>query len=912
MQTWSSTPLPRFHLSHLPPGRRRVVVAALAVFCLLFASGLFATVTLWKLVRQFPRAPFRQPSRLYAQATPLAPGAPMTADEIVAELSDEGYREAADNLPLRLGMYRRGADHPAERVEVHLRRFPTPEGMAGGVPMAVDLKGGRVTRVEVAGRPAESAVIEPPLLASFYDKEVDERRPVTLADLPEPVVKAVLAAEDEGFYTHPGVSPTGIVRALWADVRGGALQQGGSTVTQQLVKNLYLSRERTIQRKLKEAVISMVLEVRYSKRQILEAYLNEIYWGRSGPANLLGLGAAAHAYFGKDPGELSLSEAATLAGMIRGPSEYSPLEHPDKALERRDRVLQRMAELHWITPEQAKNAQTELLRPEPQTVSPRPFAPYFAKVAEGEAVERFGIDDLADGGYLLFSTLRWREQRQAEAAVEQELSGLEKGLEKKHKAHGESPLQAALLSVDPRDGAIRAWVGGRDYAASQFDRVSQAKRQAGSAFKPVIYAAAFREAVATPATLLRDSPIVVRVGTDRWQPQNNDRGFRGWVTVRSALEQSLNIPTVRLSLQVGLRRVIDLAHEMGIAGDLEPVPALALGAFEVSPYEMAGVYATLADGGLRPTFHALAAARDRAGEPILGDDLPTPRRVLPVQTAYEVTSLLQGVVDHGTGAGVRGQGLRDPLAGKTGTTNDRRDSWFAGYAPNRVTVVWVGYDDNAKTQLSGARAALPIWSRFMLAVRPAGGYPAFAQPEGMQTVALDPLTGQLASSYCPYKVTETLPDSQVPTETCQRHQPGGSVLADVNLDGTQSWDPYGQEDSGAAAEPTATGAVALDATTATSAVAPATTSNAVTYPPARTFPPRPVKIEPADSAGDAGSGNGSIVIRPTREPRPAPAVEQPPPPASVEPSSLGVAPPPETTEVTPPAADTDGTPPPPG
>jgi penicillin-binding protein 1B len=517
--------------------------------------------------------------------------------------------------------------------------------------------------------------------------------------------------------------------------------------------------------------------------------------------------------------------------------------------------------------------------------------------------ERFGVDDLADGGYLLFSTLGWREQRQAEAAVERELAALDKGVQKHHRGEG---LQAALISVDPRDGAIRAWVGGRDYGASQFDRVVQAKRQAGSAFKPVIYAAAFREAVATPATLLRDSPIVVRVGNDRWQPQNNDRAFRGWVTVRSALEQSLNIPTVRLSLQVGLRRVIDLAHEMGIAGDLEPVPALALGAFEVSPYEMAQVYATLAGGGLRPPLHGLAAVRDRAGEAVLGEDLPAPRRVLPPQTAWLVTSLLQGVVDHGTGAGVRSQGLRDPLAGKTGTTNDRRDSWFAGYAPDRATVVWVGYDDNTKTQLSGARAALPIWSRFMAAVRPAGGYPGFAQPAGMQTVTLDPTTGQLATPNCPYQVTETLPEWQVPTEPCQRHQPGAAdTWADLNLNGAPidpatgqtasvpGWDAFGQEDAGAAAgtsaDPTMSPGEPVEA--------------AATYPPARTFPPRPGSIGPADSA--AGTpGNSSIVIRPARERRPA-AV--PPVSLGVTPASTDAAEPAES-DATPPA-DSDATPP---
>jgi len=878
---------PRFSfsaISDLPPRQRRAAIAVLTIASLLFLSGLVAAGYVWNLVRRLPREPFQETSRLYARATPLTPGATITAQEITGLLTDEGYREVpADGQPLRRGTWRHsgssGARHPADRIEVFLRRFPTPKGLAGGVPLTVDLAGGRVARVTVDGKATENAVLEPPVLASFYGSEGDERRPVSLDTLPKPVTQAVLAAEDESFYLHPGISPTGIVRAVWVNLHGGQ-QQGGSTITQQLVKNVYLNRQRTIKRKLKEAILAVALEARYSKKQILEAYVNEIYWGRSGPANLIGLGSAAHAYFGKDAEELSLAQAATLAGMIRGPSEYSPVEHPDACRERRDRVLQRMAQLGWVTPAEAQSAQAEPLRTELETINPHPFAPYFAKTAEAEAADRFGINDLVNGGYALFSTLDWLDQKQAEAAVAQGLSGLEKGWEKGRR--GESPLQAALISVDPRDGALRAWVGGRNYSASQFDRVAQAKRQAGSAFKPVIYAAAFREAVVTPATLLQDSPIVVRVGNDRWQPQDNDHTFRGWVTVRSALEQSLNIPTVRVSLQVGLSRVIELAHQMGIASDMEPVPALALGSFEVSPYELAQVYATLAAGGLRPTFHGLTAVRDRAGKDVQGEELPSPRRVLPPQTAWMVTSILQGVVDRGTGAGVRSQGLNDALAAKTGTTNDRRDNWFAGYAPNRTTVVWVGYDDNGKTQLSGARAALPIWSRFMAAVRPVEGYPAFVQPEGMQTVSIDPLTGQLATPNCPYQVTETLPDSQVPTETCQRHQPGGAeTWANVNLNGMPidpatgqpeqraGWDAYGQEDTSQTTAEMAPGEPAPETATEP---APEPAAPPAPYPPARTFPPRPV--DPADST--ASTGPGSILIRRSHVPPPPPPPEPTP------------------------------------
>src|SRR6185295_18732192 len=452
---------------------------------------------LWRLSRQFPEAPYAQPSRLYGSATRLAPGVMMSPEEMVAELAECGYGEAAgpvESLPA--GSYFRAG----ERVGVHLRRFAAPDGPAGGSTVEASFRGNRVARVWVSGRPAASATLEPPLLASFYDDEVEERRPVSLDELPEPVIQAVLAAEDDGFFTHPGISPTGIARALWGNLRGRELQ-GGSTITQQLVKNLYLSSQRTLTRKAQEAVIAVMMEVRHGKRTILEAYLNEIYLGRSGPANLIGLGAAARAYFGKEAAELGLEEAAALAGMIQAPGDYSPAAHPEKAVERRNWVLQRMAKLGWISRERMRQAVMQPLGANPQKVEARPIAPYFAEAARTEAEERFGVDALGGEGYLLFSTLRRRDQRQAEAAVAQGLAGLEKGWERGRRARTRKPLQAALISVDPRDGSVLAWVGGRDYGRSQFDRVAQARRQAGSAFKPVVYAAAFADGAATPATL---------------------------------------------------------------------------------------------------------------------------------------------------------------------------------------------------------------------------------------------------------------------------------------------------------------------------------------------------------------------------------------------------------------------------
>src|SRR6185295_12379729 len=525
-----------------------------------------------------------------------------------------------------------------------------------------------------------------------------------------------------------------------------------------------------------------------------------------------------------------------------------------------------MAKLGWISRERMRQAVMQPLGANPQKVEARPIAPYFAEAARAEAEEHFGVDELGGEGYLLFSTLRRRDQRQAEAAVAQGLAGLEKGWERGRRARTRKPLQAALISVDPRDGSVLAWVGGRDYGRSQFDRVAQARRQAGSAFKPVVYAAAFADGAATPATLFKDSPIVVRFGTASWQPQNYDLAFHGWVTARTALEQSLNIPTVRVALQEGMSRVVELARDLGISGDLEPRPSLALGAFEVSPLEMAQVYATFAAGGSRPPIHGLAAVLDPAGQPLLGDDLPAPRRVLPPPAAYLVTSVLQGAVDHGTGAGARAAGH---LAGKTGTTNDRRDSWFAGYSPDRTTVVWVGYDDNSSTRLSGARAALPIWSRFTFAVRPAGGYPDFVPPAGMVTVTIDPTTGQLATEFCPQRVTEVLPEWQAPMEPCLRHSPGYSEVWAELSNGEPALDPATGRPLDPAAMEEPRYAITDDGLQITDPGGEGT----ILIGQAKTLPPHPLAAPP-DGAAAAGEA-GTIMIRPSRTPPPA----KPPPAA---------------------------------
>ena len=770
----------------IPRPAKRAILIGLGVSVALFvALALWLLAPFWQLSGQFADHATRQPSRLYGRSRLLAEDAPFGADRLVEELSELGYREVSGDGPPASGAYRRGDG----AVTVHQRRFLAPSGPAGGELLRISYRGGRIRSLMLGDEPVPSALLEPPLLSSYYGDDLQERRPVRVEELPEHVVAAVLAAEDAGFFRHAGVSPSGILRALWVNLRDGEVRQGGSTLTQQLVKNLYLTPERKVVRKIREAVLAVVLDARYDKREILEAYLNEIYMGASGGVNLIGLGAAARAYFGKEASELDLGEAATLAGMIPEPANLDPRKHAEQARDARDRVLRRMVELEWLGEAAAAKWIAREVQAHPQPVVRR-RVPYFADAVAREAALRFGVNGLDDAGYTLLSTLDWRDQRWAEEAIAWGVTALEEGWEKGRNGDGGGPLQAALVSLDPHDGAILAYVGGRDYRTSQFDRAGQARRQAGSAFKPVVYAAAFEDGVAAPSSLVEDAPLTVRLARQRWSPQNDDGDFHGWVTVRTAVEKSYNVATARVALQTGLPRVVELARGLGVTAPLSPVPALALGAFEVSPVEMATVFGTFAAGGERPPPHGLAAVYDARGVAVPGQPLPAPERVLSPQAAYLVTSVLQGVLDRGTARSVRRWGLEDPLAGKTGTSNDSRDSWFAGYSPERVTAVWVGYDDNRATALSGARGALPIWTRFTARMRPPGGFPTFRQPPGIATAVVDPETGALATDACPIAITEVFLDGRMPTEICRLHGRWWSEPLEV----PEGWEGHEGED----------------------------------------------------------------------------------------------------------------------
>jgi penicillin-binding protein 1B len=531
-------------------------------------------------------------------------------------------------------------------------------------------------------------------------------------------------------------------------------------------------------RKINEAWLSTVIEWRYPKPRILEAYLNEIYLGQRGALAVRGVGAAARSYFGKEPHQLTLGEAALLAGMTRAPNLYSPAANPGRARERRNVVLARMKELGMVSEASVAEAQGQPVVAKP---APPQFAAYFTDYLRRE-IEELGAGDISDtAGARLYSSLDMSLQRFAEAAVARGLDSLESRRPRLRRPNGDR-LQAVLIALDPRTGQVRALVGGRDYQASQFNRAIFARRQPGSAFKPFVYVAALSpermKAVYTAATMVDDSPLTVQVGRAAWSPRNYEDRYEGQVMVRRALERSLNSAAVRVAQTVGFPPVIDTARALGVESPLAPVPALALGAFEVTPIELVRAYVAFANAGVRPRGPtALVAAYEGDGS-ALDLDVPDPESPLTPPEAYLMTSLLESVVNSGTGTSARALGVPGALAGKTGTTNDGRDAWFVGYSPTLLTLVWVGFDTNEAHGLSGSEGALPIWSDFMKQALDL--YPtvnAFAVPQGITFAEIDTTNGRIANRYCPAVARETFITGTEPPP-CQEHGGFGDQIGD--------------------------------------------------------------------------------------------------------------------------------------
>jgi penicillin-binding protein 1A len=592
------------------------------------------------------------------------------------------------------------------------------------------------------------------MLAEFY---LENRTPVELTDVPDMLTKALMAAEDSRFYQHHGLDVRGIARALYRNLRAHRIQEGGSTLTQQLAKVLFLSPDRTFSRKFKEMALALRIEQRYTKREILSLYLNQIYFGNGA----YGVEAASRIYFGKPARDLNLAECAMLAGIPRSPKRYSPIKAPAGALARRAYVLSRMTRAGIITQLQADDAAKEPL-PLVATTTVRGADSYIVEYIRQKIEERFGSSILYSGGLNIYTSINDQFQEYAKQAVK---SGLQQVEARHHQRSEQPPLQGALIAIEPSTGHILAMVGGRDYAESQFNRAWQAFRQPGSAFKPLIYAEAIERGFG-PSDLLDDSPLTVKLDRNKnWTPENFSRRFQGAVTLRRALTKSLNVPTVRLLDKLGIDQTAQFARSMGIRSPVAPYLSMALGSSDVTLFELTSAYSVLANHGVRIDPVAILQVTDSTGRVLFASDT-FPAQVLRPETAYIMTNLLRGVVERGTAWKARELGR--PVAGKTGTANDYRDAWFIGYTPGLVAGVWVGYDDHRTIgpRETGARAALPLWLDFMKKALDGREPEDFAAPEGIILRQIDATTGLLSTEKCKDIIREAYVPGTEPRKYC--------------------------------------------------------------------------------------------------------------------------------------------------
>lgn len=727
-----------------------------------------AAVVFWldrRVVQGFGEARWRHPVRIYAAPRSVEVGMDVDAAGISDELHDLGYR-AVTVAPAEPGTFRRSA----QRLEIYLNEAPEPDAFATRAARraTIELEGGkRVRSIALApdDRQVESLSLDPLPLEGLFTSHWTGRRALELEDVPPIVVDAVLAAEDERFLTHHGIDLPSLVRAAQVNWTAGEVKQGGSTITQQIVKNHFLTQERTFSRKLREIPMALLLEARFDKREILECYLATVYLGHDRLVGVFGLAEAAAVYFGKPVSKLTLAEGAMLAGMIRAPNVYSPIRHPDTALKRRDQVIAKLAELGWISRAQANEARAE--RPRPPAGRTAPSEAYFMQHAR-RSLESEGLDPakLAFGS-AVFTTLDHRLQRFASEAVDAAGRRFDRGRPAKR------PVQIAVVALDPRDGAVRALVGGRDFLASQLDRATRSRRQIGSLFKPFVYLAAIGDPQGgvTPATILLDEPITVQVDRTRWEPKNVDERYRGPVTVRTALEQSLNVPTVQLAESYGIDRIAAFGDRLGLVGaGLPRMPSLALGAFESSLLRVTSAYTVFPRAGERIVPHAIAGVKAPSGV-VLHRPARRTERVAAPDATYVVHAMLEGVVAHGTAREIGRADLRAGIAGKTGTSNDNRDAWFVGYTPSLVVGVWVGFDDDKSLRGGAAQLAVPVWLAIMK--RALAGMPRerFAVPDGVELVAVEASTGKRAGQGCGPAITEVFLAGTAPSEACRGDAP---------------------------------------------------------------------------------------------------------------------------------------------
>jgi len=614
-------------------------------------------------------------------------------------------------------------------MRVFLYDLETPWKKRAGFPVHIQFDPNTIKSIarQDNGKSISLLEIEPEEIMLFFGRERESRRLVSIQKVPEHFIHAVLAAEDHRFFQHWGIDPRGILRALITNLQHGAIRQGGSTITQQLAKNYFLTPDRNLVRKLREALLAIVMEFKYSKHEILEIYLNEIYLGQKGSVAVNGIGEAAYFYFGKPVQELSFSEAATIAGLIKAPNHYSPYIDKTACRSRRNSILKVMQSKGWISDAQLQaHTKTPVITAGYSIYGKQ--APYFMDYLAQQLTTLYKPEELVSLGLSIYTTLDPQVQIAAENALSKELSRLENRTTALKRKSSDKKLQGAVVVIQPKTGHILAMVGGRSYSKSQFNRITQSRRQPGSAFKPFVYVTGLD--TFTPITILSNTPRTYNIDGKTWAPKNFERHAKKQVSFRSALENSDNLATVDLAMQIGLKPIIETATRFGFSTPFKPYPSLALGAFEVIPLELARAYCAFAAGGMMPFPLGLKAVVDENSHVLERRHLKIERLISPSK-AFMITSLLRGVVKNGTGRTLGNKGISWPVAAKTGTTNNYRDAWFIGYTPDILALVWVGFDNGDTIKATGAQAALPIWAELMKAIPHQISHKDFRVPDGI-------------------------------------------------------------------------------------------------------------------------------------------------------------------------------------
>ncbi len=719
--------------------------------------------------------PFVVTAKLFAAPQSVSVGEPLTPAEVAAELHRSGYNENRSNPT---GYYQ---IHP-DSIEV----FPGPDSYFDQEAGVIKFTAGKISQITSLqdNTSRNQYQLEPELITSLSGPNREKRRIVKFAEIPRVVVDAITSAEDKRFFQHSGIDPIRIVKAVYVDLKEGRKEQGASTLSQQLARGFWLDQKKHWTRKIAEMIITLELEQKLSKEQIFEDYANMVYLGWRGSFEIHGFGEAAEAYFGKDLSQISLPEAATLAGMIQRPSKFDPYRSPERTRERRNLVLQLMHTNDLITDrdyELAVESPLTVARGAAQSVD----APYFADLVDDALQTKFQDANFRSGAFRIYTTLDMNLQRAAAEAVRIGMQNVDEQIRKQRRFKGQPipEAQVALVALDPHTAEVKAVIGGRNYGMSQLNH-ALAKRQPGSIFKPFVYAAALNSAIQggphilTASTQVMDEPTTFWFDGKPYEPSNFKQEFHGMVTLREALAHSMNVATVKVAEMVGYDAVVDMANRAGMNYKIQPTPAVALGAYEITPLEAAGAYTIFSNQGnyVKPNFLSLVRGQD--GQ-ILYKNQIQQKQVLDPRVAYLMTNLMEEVLRTGTAAAVRAGGFTVPAAGKTGTSHD---GWFAGYTSELMCIVWVGFDDNRELNLEGAHSAAPIWAEFMkraLKLREYRDAQEFVAPEGIVSVEIDPLSGMPATPYCPKTRTEVYIAGTQPVGTCPLHGGGRQNVTNV-------------------------------------------------------------------------------------------------------------------------------------